>query len=191
MAPVPRWCRGVELAVKSPGDVVLEGSANVPVGTTFLGAFGDVIPGLGSWTIRDMVMECRARLSRLSPPRSSRCRTVAPLEAGEGFIPPNGAKAASLRTPPGCDHAVRTVATVTAPVPLISSSGAAGFAGSAPSYASGHQLAVWLLRGRGAPTELLPRAGSTTRLARLVPSTWEPSRSRRGSSSDGPQPDVR
>lgn len=71
-------------------------------------------------------MVCRARFRRLSPPRLSLCRTVLPLETGKGFTPASEAKAASLRTLPGCDHTVRTVATETAPAPLISNSGAAG-----------------------------------------------------------------
>jgi hypothetical protein len=81
-------------------------------------------------------MVCKARLRRLSPPRLSLCRTVVPLEAGKGFTPASDAKAASLRSLPGCDQAVRTAATETAPAPTISSSGAADFAELAQSCAS-------------------------------------------------------
>jgi hypothetical protein len=134
-----------------------------------LGAFSDILPRSGVVDHPVMVIVCKARFRRLSPPRLSLCRTVLPLEAGQGFTPASEAKAASLRTLPGCDQAVMTVATATAPVPTISNSGAADFAGSALSCPSGSLPAERLLRKHGAPTELLPRALLTVPSAPVVP----------------------
>ena len=41
---------------------------------------------------------CMARFSARPPPRLSRCRTVLPLLAGTGLVPPRAAKAASCGT---------------------------------------------------------------------------------------------
>ena len=48
------------------------------------------------------------------PPRLMRCRTVFPEDAGIGTTP---AKAASILTRPGCDHAVSATAATTGPIP--------------------------------------------------------------------------
>ena len=48
---------------------------------------------------------------------------VFPLEAGIGLTPARAANAASLRTRPGCDHAVIRMAAVYAPTPGSSSRG--------------------------------------------------------------------
>ena len=48
-----------------------------------------------------------------------------PDEAGTGQVPASEANAASERTRPACDHAIRTVAATTAPTPTAAvSSGA-------------------------------------------------------------------
>ena len=68
---------------------------------------------------------CRALFRVLSPPRLSLCRTVLPEEAGIGLTPAREAKAASERTRPRWDHAVKQMAAVTGPIPVSRSRGAA------------------------------------------------------------------
>jgi hypothetical protein len=58
----------------------------------------------------------------LSPPRLSRWRVVLPEEAGIGLTPAKAANGASERTRPAWDQAVWTTATVTGPMPVLSSS---------------------------------------------------------------------
>ena len=65
---------------------------------------------------------CIARLSCLSPPRLSRCRTVWPLDAGTGATPARRAKQASERSRPRCDQATISCAATIGPTPGSSSS---------------------------------------------------------------------
>lgn len=69
---------------------------------------------------------CREWFRRRSPPRLRRCRTVLPEDAGVGLTPARAENAAAERTRPGCDHAVRTTASVRGPMPVLSKSGAVG-----------------------------------------------------------------
>ena len=62
-------------------------------------------------------MVCRARFSARSPPRLSRCRTVRPLLAGSGLVPPRAANAASLRQRPGGRSDTMAWAALTGPTP--------------------------------------------------------------------------
>ena len=58
-----------------------------------------------------------ARFSAKAPPRLSRCRTVRPLLAGSGLIPPKAANAASLRHRPGWENDTMACAALTGPTP--------------------------------------------------------------------------
>jgi hypothetical protein len=62
-------------------------------------------------------MAWMARFSARSPPRLSRCRTVRPLLAGMGLVPPRAAKAASLRQRPGWEKLTMACAALTGPTP--------------------------------------------------------------------------
>ena len=61
-----------------------------------------------------------ARFSARSPPRLSRCRTILPLLAGMGLVPPRAANAASLRHRPGWEKLTTAWAAVTGPTPYRS-----------------------------------------------------------------------
>src|SRR5947199_1111442 len=77
---------------------------------------------VGWWhRCRDLAMVWRAALRVRSPPRLRRWRTVRPELAGTGLTPARAAKAASVRTRPGWDQAVRATAAVTGPMPGWSS----------------------------------------------------------------------
>lgn len=67
-------------------------------------------------------------LSRLSPPRLSRCGVLLPNDAGIRLTPAVAVKATSFGTRPGCDHATRVLAAVTGPMPVVWSSSATGLA---------------------------------------------------------------
>src|SRR5277367_6667362 len=75
--------------------------------------------------MRTMTTVVSARLRRRSPPRLSLCLNVFPDEAGMGQVPASAANAASERTRPGCDHAVKTDAATTEPTPGSSHSSGA------------------------------------------------------------------
>jgi hypothetical protein len=62
-------------------------------------------------------MAWMARFSARSPPRLSRCRTVMPLLAGTGLVPPRAANAASLRHRPGWEKLTMAWAALTGPTP--------------------------------------------------------------------------
>src|SRR5881392_2593000 len=72
----------------------------------------------GSWIILLTEIMYRALFRVLSPQRLSLCRMVLPDEAGIGLAPAREANAASERTRPGWDHAVRQIAAVTGPKPV-------------------------------------------------------------------------
>src|SRR5438034_11519285 len=72
---------------------------------------------LGQPRIRVSAMVWMARFKALSPPRLSRCRTVLPLLAGTGLVPPRAANAASLRHLPGWEKLTTASAALIGPTP--------------------------------------------------------------------------
>ncbi len=71
----------------------------------------------GQLRIRVTAMAWMARFSARSSPRLSRCRTVLPLLAGIGLVPPSAANAASLRQRPGWEKLTMAWAALTGPTP--------------------------------------------------------------------------
>ena len=87
--------------------------------------------------MRVKAMEESARLSRRSPPRLRRWRSVFPEDAGMGQVPESDAKAASERIRPPWDQATRMTAALTVPMPIIQELG-----GSRSGNQSGELLFV-------------------------------------------------
>ena len=98
--------------------MAFDAAADFFVGRIFSASFFAYSRVSASCVILVTATMCSALFSALSSPRFSRCRTVFPEDAGMGFTPAREAKAASLRTLPSCDHAVRHFAALIAPEPL-------------------------------------------------------------------------
>src|SRR3954470_12936818 len=89
---------GVEVAVDLAGEVALEAAADLSGCASFGGPAFDVGAGARVHAHACHDGHVQARLSRRSPPRLIRWRTVLPEEAGMGLTPARLAKAASERS---------------------------------------------------------------------------------------------
>ena len=115
-----------------------------------------------------------ARLSCLSPLRSSRWRIVFPDEAGIGAAPASRANAASLTRRPRCDQESTTWAASNGPMPgWLSSCGASLLVSFSISRASSRSSAVscWTRRATARRASSAPRSsGSWRRSGRVAES---------------------